>query len=81
MSATPERPIDIYAFRFDRQCIDRFVKQHGDVSWCRDGWRIWEIIHAASYKEKFSVPGGRPAAPDVRDFNCASHALAFQISK
>ena len=81
MSATTERAIDIHAFWIDRQCIDCFVKQHSDVFWCRDVRRIWEIIHAASYNEKFSVPGGNPAAPDVSAFNCASHALAFQISK
>ena len=81
MSATTKRAIDIHAFRLDCQRIDSFVQQNRDVGWCRDGWQIWEIIHAASYKEKFSVPGGKPAAPDVRDFNCASHALAFQISK
>ena len=81
MSAATKRAVDIHTFRIDCQCIDRFVKQHSDVSRGRNGWRIWEIIHAASYKEKFSVPGGKPAAPDVRDFNCASHALAFQISK
>ena len=81
MSATTERAIDLHAICFDRQCIDRLVQQHGDVSRCLDGRRIWEIIHATGYKEKFSVPGGKPAAPDVSDFNCASHALAFQISK